>query len=85
MSGRCSPSTTRRSVVLPTPLDPMSPVNSPWRISNETLSRIFRPEKETPMSSTSRTGAGADHRCSVEVPCTTAALIAATSATIQDW
>ena len=28
---------------------------------------------------------GAVHRCSVEIPCTTAALIAATSASIQDW
>ena len=84
LSGRCSPRMTRRSVVLPTPLEPMSPVNSPLRISKETPSSTVRPEKETPMSSTSRTGA-IHHRCSVEVLCTTAALIAATSANIQDW
>jgi hypothetical protein len=28
---------------------------------------------------------GLDHRCSVEVPCATAASIALTSAIIQDW
>ena len=77
----------RSNVVLPTPLDPMSPVNSPLWTSNETSSRMVRPEKEIPTLSTVRTGTGRNvgHRCSVEVRWATAASMAATSATIQDW
>ena len=74
----------RRSVVLPTPLEPMSPVNSPLRISKETPSSTVRPEKET-LDAVDLEDGGVRHRCSVEVLCTTAASMAATSASIQDW
>ena len=76
---------TRSSVVLPTPFDPIRPVNSPSRISKETSSRTRRPEKETPTPLDLEHRAGVAHRCSVEVPCSTAAWMAATSAIIQDW
>ena len=75
---------TRSSVVLPTPLDPMSPVNSPGRISKETSSSTRWPPKETDTPSTWRSRRDA-HRCSVDVSCSTAAWMAATSASIHDW
>ena len=46
----------RSSVVLPTPLEPMRPVNSPSRTSKETWSSIRRPRQRDGISSTSRTG-----------------------------
>ena len=76
---------TRSSVVLPTPLDPMSPVNSPGRISKETSSSTVA-TREGDAHPVDLGGPGRiAHRCSVEVPCSTAAWIAATSASIQDW
>ncbi len=69
---------------MPTPLDPISPVNSPLRIWNETPSRIG-PAGKGDADVLDLEDGGVDHRCSVDVPCTTALLIAATSATIQDW
>ncbi len=69
--GRWLPRMTRSSVVLPTPLDPISPVNSPGRISKETSSRT-RPAPEgdpDPVDLEDRAGAigagltGAPSRC----------------------
>ena len=43
--GRCRPRITRSSVVLPAPLGPISPVNSPARTVKLTSSRICRPTR----------------------------------------
>ena len=56
---RCSPRITRSKVVLPAPLDPMRPVNSPAPTSKVTSSRIVRPPSTTPTCSTRSTGSAA--------------------------
>ena len=50
---------TRKSVVLPAPLEPIRPVNSPGMMRKRTSSRIRRPESETPTPSTLRMGSAA--------------------------
>ncbi len=84
---------TLSRVVLPAPLEPISPANSPWRRLNPTSCRISRPESQTLTPSTVRTSSGAPacgpgaHGTSlcVETPLVTALDSACTSATIQDW
>ena len=92
---------TRSRVVLPAPLEPISPVNSPAPTAKLTWSRICRPPSDTLTPSTSSTvaprqirrhsgrrhgrGTVTRHSCSVEVPVVTAFSMALTSASIQDW
>ena len=75
----------RRRVVLPTPLEPMSPVNSPLSdLERDAVEdRSARRRRYADVVDLENRGVG--HRCSVEVPWTTAALMAVTSASIQDW
>ena len=91
--GRCRPRITRNKVVLPAPLEPISPVNSPARTLKLTSSRIWRPDSDTLTPSTrsislarragwrqaSITGAGSRRRS------VTAFWMAFTSASIHDW
>src|SRR5262252_5763819 len=51
LDGSCRPRMTRSRVVLPAPLGPMRPVNSPSRIVNETSLSTWRPPSDTPMPS----------------------------------
>ena len=78
---------TRKRVVLPTPLEPMSPVNSPWRdLERDVIEDRSDPRMTTPTSVDLEDGrqrrvTGAPSKFGA----TTAALMAATSASIQDW
>src|SRR5580698_3468616 len=55
--GSSSPRMTRSRVVLPAPLGPMIPVNSPLRSEKVTSLSTWRPPRRTPMSSSvSRSG-----------------------------
>ena len=84
-SGRWSPRMTRRSVVLPDPVGTDEPGELALAGSRRRRRRApFGPQNETPTPSTSRTEAAITDAPS-RFRGSTAALIAATSASIQDW
>ena len=58
-SAGCRPRMTRSSVVLPAPLAPIRPVNSPARMSKSTPFKISRPPRLTYRSRTARTRSSA--------------------------
>ena len=89
--GACRPRITRNSVVLPAPLEPISPVNSPGPIAKLTSSSTVRPPSRTLTPSTLSTSSGpvsagrSDHSFWVETWSVTARCSASTSASIHDW
>ena len=90
--GRCRPRITRSSVVLPAPLGPISPVNSPAWTVKLTSSRICRPAKrDADLVDVQDLGRGGGagvvghHSFWVEILLATAFSMAFTSASIQDW
>src|ERR1017187_5154093 len=61
-SGRCSPLITLKSVVLPGPLGPISPVTAPGCADNETPDSAVTPPKRTLTPRTSRAACSGDMR-----------------------
>ena len=75
----------RSNVVLPTPFDPISPVNSPCMDLEGDVVEDLCDRRRTTLDVVDLEDGADTHSFSVDLPSVTAASIALTSAIIHDW